>query len=151
MSEKKNFPAHIVAVGGLVYNKDGKVLIAKDRLRETYTFLGGQVENGENLEEALIREIMEESGITASVRCLVGVYSNISQYTWYDGVTHVPTKLMLDFICDYTAGEPRISDETSEVLWVTPEEAAELITHPVYALKLRNMLAFDGAVFYVAW
>ena len=46
---------------------------------------------------------VEESGITAAVRCLVGIYSNVGQHLYYDGVTNVPTKVMFDFIlflCD---------------------------------------------------
>ncbi|MBS3949632.1 MAG: NUDIX domain-containing protein [Peptococcaceae bacterium] len=72
------------------------------------------MEIGENLEEALVREIKEETDINVTVRCLVGLYSNIQQSTWYDGVTPVPTKLMLDFLCDYVSGEPTTSDETTK-------------------------------------
>ncbi len=73
---------------------------------------GGQIEIGENLEEAVLREILEENGIRASVRCLVGVYLNVGKHLDYDGVTNVPTKVILDFICDYISGQPRISDES---------------------------------------
>ena len=101
-----------------------------------------------NLEEALKREIYEESGVEVTVRKLVGIYSNVQQTIWHDGKTPVPTKITLDFICDYTDGVPRISNETSEVVWMKPSEALKLFTHPVFSLRLKNFLDFKGEIFY---
>ena len=143
-----SWPVHIIAVGGLVYNTDGEILIAKSIRKKTWSFLGGQVEIGENLEEALKREIYEESGIEVTVRKLVGLYSNVQQTIWHDGKTLVPTKITLDFICDYVRGLPRISNETSEVVWVKPSEAIELFTDPVFSLRLKNFLNYQGEIFY---
>jgi 8-oxo-dGTP pyrophosphatase MutT (NUDIX family) len=111
------FPTHIVAAGGYIENKNGNMLLVKTHHRGWDT-PGGQIENGESIEEGLLREILEESGIIASVRCLAGVYSNTGEYLGHDGVSRVPTKVMLDFICDYVSGVPTPSDETSEVKWV---------------------------------
>jgi len=144
-------PTHIVAVGGLVEDGKGNVLLARSTHRKAWEFNGGQVEVGENLEEALIREIKEETGIVVTVRCLVSVYSNIKQSTWYDGVTPVPTKLMLDFLCDYVSGEPTTSDETTEVIWCPREQALDMMTLPAYRLRMQNLLNFDGSVFYHAY
>lgn len=99
----------------------------------------------------MIREIKEETGINVSVRCLVGVYSNVQQSTWYDGVTPVPTKLMLDFLCDYIGGEPTPSDETTEVIWCPREQALSMMTLQAYQLRMANLLDFDGKVFYHAY
>ena len=41
------WPVHIVAVGGLVYNNSGEILVAKSVRKNTWSFLGGQVEVGE--------------------------------------------------------------------------------------------------------
>ena len=106
------FPTHIVAAAGYVEDKNGNMLLVKTHNRG-WDATGGQIETGENLEEGVLREIFEESGITASVRCLAGVYSNVGQFLWHDNVTNVPTKVMFDFICDYISGEPTTSDETS--------------------------------------
>ena len=40
-----------------------------------------------NLEEALKREIYEESGVEVTVRKLVGIYSNVQQTIWHDEKT----------------------------------------------------------------
>lgn len=141
------WPTHILAVAGLVRHPDGRVLLVKSQHRG-WEFPGGQVERGENLEEALLREIREEAGVIARVQCLAGLYSNVQEYTWHDGVTRVPPKLMVDFLCEYVDGDLKTSDETSGVIWCAGEEALELITHPALQMRMRDMLTFNIRVHY---
>jgi 8-oxo-dGTP diphosphatase len=143
-------PTHIVAAGGYVLDRCGNILIVKTNVRG-WDCTGGQIETGESIEDGVLREVMEESGIKASVRCLVGVYSNVGQHLYNDGVSMTPTKVMLDFICDYIDGEPRISDETSEVLWVPVNKVPKYITAPASLLKFRNVIGFDGRVHYCSY
>lgn len=143
-----NFPVHIIAVGGLVFDNEGNILVCKSIRKNTWTFLGGQVEIGESLEEALKREILEESGVTVEVTKLVGLYSNVQETLWHDGTTKVPTKITIDFICKYISGTPTTSDETSDVVWMSPSEAKKLFTHPIFSLRLNNFLNYNGNVFY---
>ena len=144
------WPTHIVAAGGYVEDSNGNILLVKTHNRGWDT-TGGQIEIGENLEEGVLREILEESGIKATVRCLVGIYSNVGQHLFYDGVTNVPTKVMFDFLCDYIEGEPAISDETSEVIWVSKKEALALITAPAMRYRFEKMLNFNGRVSYSSY
>ena len=144
------WPTHIVAAGGYVIDKNDNILIVKTNNRG-WDCTGGQIEIGENIEEGVLREIMEESGIKASVRCLVGIYSNVGQHLFYDGVTPVPTKVMFDFICDYIEGEPTTSDETSEVMWVPKGKVLEYITTPSGLLRFKNVIEFNGQVNYCSY
>ena len=144
------FPTHIVGAAGYVEDKNGNMLLVKLQHRGWDT-TGGQIEIGENLEEGVLREIYEESGIKASVRCLIGVYSNVGQHLFYDGVTNVPTKVMLDFLCDYIDGEPTISNETSEVIWVPKNTVLSYITAPAMWFRFEKALNFDGKVSYSSY
>ena len=144
------FPTHIVAAGGYVFDGNGNILIVKTHNRG-WDCTGGQIEVGENIEEGVLREILEESGITAHVKCLCGVYSNVSQHIHYDGVTHVPTKVMFDFICEYISGEPTPSVETSEVIWVPARRVLDYVTGPVIRYRLEKILNFDGRVTYASY
>lgn len=144
------FPTHIVAAAGYVFDKDNQLLMIKTPNRG-WDCTGGQVEVGEGIEAAVLREIMEESGITARVKCLCAVYSNVGQHVFYDGVTPVPTKVMLDFICEYEGGELRTSEESSEVVWVPKEKALERVTTPVMRYRIGKALAFNGRLTYASY
>jgi len=144
------WPTHIVAAAGYVADKDGNLLIVKTHNRG-WEAAGGQIEVGENIEDGVLREIMEESGIRASVKCLVGIYSNVGQHLFYDGVTNVPTKVMLDFMCDYIDGQLSASNETSEVIWAPRKKVMSYITSPAVIYRFDKMLKFDGRVCYSSY
>lgn len=144
------FPTHIVAAAGYVFDKEGNILIIKTPNRG-WDCTGGQVEEGEDLEAGVLREIMEESGITAKVKSLCAVYSNVGKYTFYDGVTPVPTKVMFDFICEYESGECRTSEESSEVIWVPREKVFDYLSSPVMRYRFEKILNFDGKVTYASY
>jgi ADP-ribose pyrophosphatase len=143
-------PTHIVAVGGLVENEQGDILLVKTQ-HDGWVFPGGQVEVRENLTDALIREIQEESGITCVVAHLIGMYSNTCTYKWHDGVTDVPTKLMLDFVCRPIGGSLQTSEETSEVCWVQKEKVLDLIHLPAIRTRYQAYLDFDGTIPYMEY
>ncbi|MDP4091154.1 MAG: NUDIX hydrolase, partial [Bacillota bacterium] len=110
-------PTHIVAAAGVVENDRGEILLV-NTYHGGWVFPGGQVEVGENIIDAVIREIREESGINVTVDKLFAISSNTATHKGYNGVEIVPTKVMMDFMCTYVGGEPGVSDETSESRWV---------------------------------
>jgi NAD+ diphosphatase len=80
-----------------------------------YSALAGFVEPGETLEEAVAREVREESGIE------IGTPRYVSSQPW-----PFPMSLMLGFVAPWEAGEPRIGDEELEdVRWFTRAELAD--------------------------
>ena len=112
---------------------------------------GGQVEAGENLMEALSREILEESGIEVTISHLIGIYSNTGSYIWHDGVTTIPTKLMLDFVCHPMGGTLATSDETTASQWVPKDQVLDLITGPAIRARYQAYLDADGRINYAAY
>lgn len=141
MKKDNSPPMHIVAVGGFVTNEQGQVLMIKSPRYGDWEFPGGQVEESETLTHALEREVFEETGITVSVKSLVGVYSN----------TRKPSIVNMDFICEYISGEPRTSNESSAVEWVNREDALSLVQRDAIRKRLKNMLEFDGVITYRAY
>lgn len=144
------WPTHIVAAAGYVFDDKGNILIVKTHNRG-WDATGGQIEEGETIEEGVLREILEESGVRANVKCLCGIYSNVGKHLFYDGVTTVPTKVMLDFICEYVEGELTCSNETSEVIWVPKEDVLSYITSSTLIYRFKNVLNFDGRVIYSSY
>lgn len=130
-------PKHIVSVSGLISHPNGKILLIRGP-RRGWEFPGGQVEEGENLIEALQREIQEEAGVTASIGSLVGIYSNVKS----------PTILNLGFLGDYICGELETSDESIETEWVARDSALQRVSHPVIYDRMKDMLDFSGRVIY---
>ena len=47
----------------------------------------------------------------------------------------------IDITAKYFGGELRPSEESTEVIWATPEEAMGLITFPLTKKRLQNMLS----------
>jgi len=77
-----------------------------------YSALAGFVEPGESLEEAVAREVLEESGVT------VGPPRYVSSQPW-----PFPGSLMLGFVAPWVAGEPVVADEELEdTRWFTRGE-----------------------------
>ncbi|MDQ0247250.1 ADP-ribose pyrophosphatase YjhB (NUDIX family) [Bacillus fengqiuensis] len=69
-----------LAVSGLVLTEDGRYLVVKKHyggLKGKWSFPAGFVEEGETLDEAVIREVMEETGIQADVLGMVGIRSGV--------------------------------------------------------------------------
>ena len=55
----------VVRVKGLMINSKGKILLAHNN--NTYQFPGGHLEEGENMDDCIVREIKEETGIDLEV------------------------------------------------------------------------------------
>ncbi|WP_020376217.1 NUDIX hydrolase [Sulfobacillus thermosulfidooxidans] len=98
-------PKHIVAAAAYVTNDQGQVLLVKTYHRQdTWELPGGQVEEGETLEEAVIREVEEESGIVMAITGVSGVYQNTQS-----GV------MVIMFVGKMMSGTLRTSEETQAV------------------------------------
>jgi ADP-ribose pyrophosphatase YjhB (NUDIX family) len=106
----------------------GRILIVR-RARKpalgVYTLPGGVVEAGETLEEALTREVREETALTIRPVMLAGHREVIVR----DGEGGVERHfVILCFASRWLAGELTLNDELDEARWVRPEEIAGLKT-----------------------
>ena len=149
--DMKEFPTHIVAVDGIIENDKKEILLVKNRHHNQWTVPGGQVEVGENIIDALIREIKEESGIDAVVKQLVCVSSNTGTYQGHSGHGIAPTKVMFGFTCTYVGGELCESDETAEPCWVSKDCIFDFITAPMLIERFNAYLNFKGEVQYLEY
>lgn len=143
-------PTHIVTAAGVVENDKGEILLVKTH-HGGWVFPGGQVEVGENLIDAVIREIKEESGINVTVRKLFAISSNVATHKGYNGVDVVPTKVMMDFICDYVDGNLSISEENSESCWVKKDKVLDMIKTHAIRQRFQAYLDFNGDVQYLSY
>ncbi len=122
-------PTHFVSVAALVTNDQGEILLVKSPWRG-WEYPGGLIEPGETFQQALHREIREESGIEVEITGFVGICKNVEK----DIVN-------IDFTARYIGGALTTSEESTEVAWVSPEEARKLITFPLTRKRLERMLS----------
>ncbi len=121
----------VVAVGALVID-DGKLLMVK-RDREPgkglWTVPGGRVEHGEYLDQALRREVKEETGIDIEVGGLAGIFEVVGEdhFVIHDYAAHLTTE----------GQEAVVGDEVAEVRWVPLEEITDLECTPRFVETLK--------------
>jgi ADP-ribose pyrophosphatase len=107
-------------VGGVVI-RDGRVLLirrGKEPLRGRWLIPGGTVELGETLQEALVREIQEETGVLVRPREVVLVFDRIQR----SGTAVDYHYVIIDYDCDYLSGEPRAGSDAQDVALVARED-----------------------------
>lgn len=150
--EKKEWvmPTHIIAGAGIVINDKEEVLMVKTH-NQGWVFPGGQVEVGENVIDAVKREIMEETGVDVEVGEVFCIASNTGKYPGYNGVKEVPTKLMLDFICKAKGGAPRPSEENSESTYVPKDKVLDMIKAPAIIERYKAFLEYAGRPTYMEY
>ena len=132
---------HLVSVAGLVTNSEGKILLVNSPWRG-WEYPGGLIEPGETFQQALHREIREEAGVEVEITGFVGICKNTEK----DIVN-------IDFTCRYVSGALTTSEESTEVVWATAEEAMNMITFPLTRKRLQRMLSGEknAKLFCFSW
>lgn len=72
-------PTHTIGVGGVVINDKNELLMVRDRIhtsRSLYKLPGGMLEPSQSLEEGVVREVWEETGIKAKLIKMVSVLNS---------------------------------------------------------------------------
>ena len=107
----------MIKVVAAILQNDDKILIAKKKegkpLAGFYEFPGGKVEEGENPEDSLVRELMEEMSIKVTVKDYVGK----SIYDYGNGKVIE----LLGYTAEIIEGDIVLTDH-DEYRWVTLEE-----------------------------
>lgn len=110
-------------VGVFIFNQDNKLLLLKShKWPGKYVVPGGHVELGERLEEAVVRETKEETGLD--------VYDiefiNFQQFIYDPAFWKRRHFIFFDYACRTESTQVQLNDEAEEHVWVTLEEAAQL-------------------------
>lgn len=125
---------HFVSVAGLIVNEKNEILLIKNPWRG-WEYPGGMVEPSESLQEALIREVKEETGVDVEITGFIGICKNVER----DVVN-------IDFVCRYVGGDLTTSNESTEVKWVPASDTLEMVTYPLTRKRLETMLSGQNEV-----
>ncbi|WP_449537382.1 NUDIX domain-containing protein [Ferdinandcohnia sp. Marseille-Q9671] len=126
-------PKHSVSVSGYITNAKQETLLVKTYWRsDTWELPGGGVDEGETLDQALYREIYEETGAQVVIKGVTGVYSNGSVVT-------------IVLRGEYVSGNLTTSNETMDVSFVKVDESNidQYIKRPKYKPRVLDAMKGD--------
>lgn len=129
----------IVAVA-FVIERNGEILmlrrsIDKDHGPGAWETGSGRVEYGEEAEEAVRREVLEETGLVVEIKAPVATFH------FYRGAAREEA-IGITFWCRYVAGELVTSAEHDLARWMRPAEAVLLVGSPGEAAAIENVAKF---------
>nr|WP_202501749.1 NUDIX domain-containing protein [Streptomyces sp. SID5785] len=126
--QKPSTPLHSVSVAGVVVRDDGRVLVIRRADNGRWEPPGGVLELDEAIEDGVVREVYEETGIKVRAERLTGVYKNMSI-----GV------VALVFLCRPEGGHEQLSDESTAVAWLSPDEVVTAMNE-AYSVRITDAL-----------
>jgi ADP-ribose pyrophosphatase YjhB (NUDIX family) len=128
-----------VAVSAFIQDGEGRILMIRRTDNDLYAIPGGQLELGETLSQAVIREVREETGVDCEVIGVVGLYSNPKHVIGYDD-GEVRQEFSICFRANSIGGDLHTSNESSEVRWVCGSQLKDLSVHPSILLRIEHAL-----------
>jgi nucleoside triphosphatase len=129
-------------VGGVVFNQRGEVLLLKSsKARDRYVIPGGHIELGEDMEEAVRREIREETGLEVYDVEPVAIQQFVFSRVFYRKRHFI----FIDYRCKTRTTEVTLNDEHQEYRWVRLDQLDTLDVEPYTASLLRELQRGKGS------
>lgn len=137
-----------LAVAGLVINEHGEWLVVKKKyggLKGKWSLPAGFVDEGETADEAVIREVKEETGLTCRVDQLLGVRTGV--------IKHEISDNMIMFLLQQTVLEESIviqENELYEAAFILPDQlldentASIMLAYMVEAMRSQERMNVDS-------
>ncbi|MFC4173505.1 NUDIX hydrolase [Microvirga sp. GCM10011540] len=143
MTSDRLYPTRPILAASVAVIRDGRVLLAargKPPWEGAFSLPGGQVETGETMGEAALRELQEEVGVKAKLIGLVAPVEVIEREA--DGrVKH--HLVIAAHAARWVSGEPQTGPEAKEIRWVTERDIAALQTTPGLAGILEQAFRLE--------
>lgn len=143
MSDDRTFPTRPHLAASVAVFREGRVLLAargKPPGEGLFSLPGGQVETGETMGEAALRELHEEVGVMAKLIGLVAPVEVIERAADGRVKHHV---VIAAHAARWVSGEPRTGPEAREIRWVTERDIADLPTTPGLAGILERAFRLE--------
>ena len=121
-TDDRRYPKRpLVGVGAIILRRN-QILMAqrgKEPLKGWWSLPGGVLETGESLDQAVRREVLEETGLVVEPVRVFEIFERIMRDPSGAVEYHF---VLIDYVCRVTSGEPRAGDDVCRVEWMRPGE-----------------------------
>ncbi|MGW0433689.1 NUDIX domain-containing protein [Micromonospora sp. NPDC003197] len=131
--------ANSLVPGGsaLVTDEAGRVLMQRRTDSGNWSLPGGIMEIGETLQQCVVREVKEETGLDIEITGLLGIYTDPNHVIAYsDG--EVRQEFNLTYLGRIVSGNIAVSNESTEVRFIDPTEFDHIPIHDTVRLRLHH-------------
>jgi 8-oxo-dGTP diphosphatase len=135
---RREYPeAPIVGVGAVVIEGAKVLLVRRGHapLKGEWSLPGGALELGETLQQGVVREVLEETGLMVEPAGMIEVLDRITQDE-VSGRIHYHY-VLIDFVCRVTGGTLRGGSDADEARWVGREDLDEQAGYGLAPVTMR--------------
>lgn len=101
---------------------EGKILLVRsNKWKDKYVIIGGHIELGERIEDALRREVKEETGLEISSIRKIGTAEILFDPDFHEKRHFIS----FDFLCQASSTEVILNHEAQSYVWVKPEDVLQ--------------------------
>ncbi len=122
MPDNRRYPKRpVLGVGALIFHRNKILLVerGKEPLKGYWSLPGGALETGETLEQGVIREVREETGVEVKPLRVLEIFERIMRDPQGAPEYHY---VLIDYVCRVTGGSLRAADDASRAAWVAQHE-----------------------------
>ena len=136
------------SAAAVIFDDSGeKVLITKRTDNERWCLPGGGMDSGESVEEACVREVLEETGLKVQVSRLIGIYSSPNSIIIYADGNKIQGFTAV-FEAKISGGELGLSDETLDAGYYSLDDMKEVDLMENSWQRIEDALARSDSAFY---
>ena len=124
-SEDRRYPSRpFLGVGALILDGAQILLVerGKEPLKGYWSLPGGILETGEKLEDAIRREVLEETGLEIEPLSIFEIFERIMPDAAGRAEYHY---VLIDYLCRATGGHLQAASDVTRAMWVREKNLAE--------------------------
>lgn len=135
---EKLFPR--VTIGAVIFNNENKLLLLKsNKWHGKYIIPCGHVEFGETLQQAVQREVKDETGLSVENIKFIRYGEMINSNEFFDKKRHF---VSINFQCQAVNKSIKLNSEAQSYVWLTLDQALHIKTDSLTKASLEKLKNF---------
>jgi len=124
-------------VGALIFDSKGKLFLMRShKWHDNYVVPGGHIELGERMEDALIREVKEETGLDVYDLELLC----IQEFIFDEAFWRRKHFIFFDYVCKTDSKNVILNSEAYDYTWVSLDDSFNLPIDPYTEIAIEKFL-----------